>query len=121
VPNNTLTAVPFGTLVRDDANYWSSSANTKLTAPSAGWYAVGACVFWPGTWTGASREINLRLNGVTTFPGNSCSVSPVRPIEQTCAVLCYCNAGDYFEMTAYQNQGFLQNITTAVFSMIRLP
>jgi hypothetical protein len=121
IPNNTTTAFPFGTLIRDDANFWDTTNNTKLTAPSTGWYAIGACLIWQAEFSTGGRITELRLNGTTYFPNQACNSSPVRPIEQTCFLLYYCTAGDYFEVTVYQNQGATVPIAPAVFYMIKLP
>jgi hypothetical protein len=66
IPNNTATAINYGSESFDTDNFHSTSTNTsRITIPAGlgGKYSVFAIVEWPAN-TNGSREIQIRIDGV---------------------------------------------------------
>jgi hypothetical protein len=117
----TTTALIFQHVVRDDASFWSSGANTRLTAPNDGWYAIGFALIWD-TNGANSRIAELRLNGVTSFPISAVnSLSFSVPTRQSGYLQYYLTAGDFFEVTVWQNTFVARTVNTpSYFYMMEL-
>jgi hypothetical protein len=127
ITNNTVTALTFDSERWDNGDLHSTSANTsRLTAPITGLYEIGGCVRIAANATGI-RSAMIRLNGTTdiasiTEPtpsaGAASDFNPSTPYQLA--------AGDYVELTVYQNSGGALNVTAAgnfspEFWMVRLP
>lgn len=105
----TFTAVTFDTEVRDNNAYANLGAyNTRLTAPSSGWYVVGGAVEFATDSTNR-RHIYIRANGETTgtrarlgYINNDASTNTPRLATST---VVYLSAGDYVELMVYQDSG----------------
>ena len=106
IPNNSTTALTFNSERWDTDAMHSAVTNTgRLTAPIDGIYSIYGCVSWAGNATGV-RSVTVRLNGstllaVSTISNVGASDNP-RNIVYTEYTL---TAGDYVELTGYQNRG----------------
>jgi len=118
ISDKTTTAINFPTVIRDDASFWSSGDNSKLTVPSTGWYIVGACVLWDSNSSGG-RIMELRLNGSTIFP-NQAVLSINLGTRQNAYVQYYATTGDYFEVTVYENALDVRTIDNSYFYIAKL-
>jgi hypothetical protein len=114
--------VAFQNAIRDDASFWSSGDNTKLTAPSTGWYLIGFSLSWSGVSAANARIAELRLNGTTSFPIISVNaLTAAVATRQSGYLQYYLTAGDYFEVAVWQNSGIILPINTpSYFYMVEL-
>jgi hypothetical protein len=110
--NNTHTALAFTAADAWDTDSFHSTStnNTRITVPTGlgGIYHItGAAAFGPGA--SAIRNVRIMLNGVTQ----------IAVIQQTqgddfgvtLSVMYKLAAGNYVELTGYQNSGAAVNIT----------
>jgi hypothetical protein len=118
ISDKTTTALAFPNLIRDDASFWSSGANTRLTVPSTGWYLVGACIQWDGNSSGG-RILEIRVNGNNYFPNQAWAAINLGT-RQNAYVQFYATAGDYFEATVYQNALDTRTVDLAYFYIAKL-
>jgi hypothetical protein len=113
IPNNTFTALNFG------SERWDSAAmhdtvtnNSRITCRVAGEYDIGASVHFAANATG-NRFVLLRLNGVTSIGADG---SPNFGASQTAylntATRYRLAVGDYIEVVVYQDSG--GSLNTAV-------
>jgi hypothetical protein len=126
ISHNTTTALTFNSERFDHGDLHSTSSNTsRLTAPVAGLYSVGANFRFAANATG-QRYGALRVNGSTVIaedmvlPG-SAAVLP-RLVLSTIWRLA---AGDYVEVLAFQTSGGALDVETSSatspeFWMVRL-
>lgn len=115
--NNTVTALTFDTETWDVGGMHSTSSNTsRITIPTggAGLYLFAGCVQFASNATGF-RELKITLNG-----GGSTAISATRvnaingsTTRMECTALYKAQAGDYFELTAYQNSGGALNLDSS--------
>lgn len=117
VANNT-TVVFSWTAVLDDGYL---SAGTKFIVPHKGYYLFNAFVHWDPNSVGF-RIIEWRLNGTLFLNGSSLDASTnPSDVRQEVTFLILMNAGDYLELTAFQNCGFTRTpgIITASVAQIK--
>lgn len=114
ISDSTTTALQFDTETEDTDGYHDNSTqNTRVTIPSGlgGMYAIVAQVDWGSSSTG-KRVLDVRVNGTTFI--NSSSITPsaadATPNHEVMA-LCPLVAGDYVEITSFQNSGGSRNAT----------
>jgi hypothetical protein len=109
IPNGTAPILTFNSERYDSNGLHSTSVNTsRLTAPSAGIYIIGAATAFAANATGM-RSIAIRINGTTFIAGNT---TPAASGEQSMIVVSAWSMaiGDYAETTAYQNSGGALNV-----------
>jgi hypothetical protein len=110
--HNTHTALAFNAADQWDTDSFHSTTvnNTRITVPTGlgGIYHIaGAAIFGPGVTE--IRNVRIQLNGATQiaviqqYQGGDFGV--------TLSVLYKLAAGDYVELTCYQNSGAAINIT----------
>lgn len=110
----TDTAVQFTTEDRNTNSLFSSSSNTRLTAPRAGWYHVSLYVDYASSLSGA-RFAYIRKNGSALMYGFMPGVADTR---LTIAGCMYLAANDYVECMVNHTAGSNLNIDSARFAMI---
>ncbi|MGH7487131.1 MAG: hypothetical protein ACREMY_16235 [bacterium] len=120
ISNMTSTALIWTTVDRDDLSAANlGSHNTRLTAPTTGWYmfsihakgAAGAT----GTWS-----ISPRING-STFFANAQFYTPTTggTTDFATAAPVYLSANDYIEAMVYQNTGGSRNVNPGEMRLVR--
>lgn len=122
--NNTIgtgatTVITFDTTSFDDGSFFDGS--TKLTFTRAGWAFVSGHAKWAANTTG-KRVMDLRFNGSTYRA--SVSVGPNAgnsDPDLATSLAFYAAAGDYVELTVFQNSGGNLNVTAAQLQALRLP
>lgn len=125
IPNNAVTALTFDSERHDTGALHSTSSNTgRLTAPSAGLYAIGACVRWNPTG-GGTRQLYLRLNGATFIAEQVGDFTSGAAVMQTIETQYRLAATDYVEVVVLQQSGGALNVlafgnTSPEFWMARL-
>lgn len=105
VNNTTSTKLTFDVVTQDTHGAWSTS-NNRFTVGSAGVFDVGGQIGWAANATGY-RQISILVNGTTSYILNQ-TTSAGAADPTTCGFSSptpYLNAGDYFELYAYQNSG----------------
>lgn len=124
ISSATGTAVQFNTENFDtDGFHDNVTNNTRLTAPSDGYYQVQATVAFASNTTGY-RAAWMTKNGTDSNPLKANYMVPIfqlvtgdTPVLPTPAYIFSLVAGDYIEIVAYQNSGgslnVLQNYTGA--------
>lgn len=120
----TTTPLNYNTIIRDDANFttsWSGGNGTRLTAPYNGWYSVFANCHWnESVLTGSNgRIMELRLDGTTYFP-TQCFPNVAVNARQSASMMYYLTAGQYFEVTTYQDSGSTRTILTTYFGLVHM-
>jgi hypothetical protein len=103
ISNTTLTAITFANESFDTDNFHSTSTNTsRITIPTGktGYYQINGSVRWDTNTTG-SRSAYIYKNG-NAIAANSCTPSAVNP-SQNVNIIAYLVAGDYIELSVYQN------------------
>lgn len=109
-------AVTFDTETHDTGGMHSTSSNTsRITIPTggSGMYLLGGGVEFAANATGY-RQVALRINGTTVIAGSratSASGTVATLLMTNC--IYPLNAGDYVELTAFQNSGGNLNINSA--------
>lgn len=114
--NNATVPVTWNSTAGDDEGLWSAGSATKITAKTTGWYYLTAWVHFDANSTG-SRIANFRLNGSTYF--GWVEYLPSAALSDPGLVLvqfAYLHAGDYVELTVFQNSGATLNLTAGNFS-----
>jgi hypothetical protein len=127
VPSNSNVTLSFNTVLWNFGGVYNAAIPTRLTAPLAGTYEIGANVCWAANPTG-HRSVKLVLNGTTiigivTGPVND---SPGPPCQLLTSVFRLA-AKDYVEVVVVQHNDTFADLTTYVdesftpqFWMIRL-
>lgn len=100
IPNATYTAIQFDTATRNDSGYWSAGQPSRLTAPQAGWYSVGASVIWDSITAGSFRILRVAVNGDADSHATGRVPASVNA-QQNVSEAVYLNAGDYVEFLVY--------------------
>lgn len=119
VANLTYTAIGFDLEISDTDNYHDPAAPTRLTAPFAGTYMVGAFVDFAANATG-DRSARLRKNATTRIAEQ---IGKPRGSDSLAAVTLWGEinlaAGDYVEIEAWQSSGGSLGINTGTFFWIQ--
>jgi hypothetical protein len=103
IPNNTSTALTFGSEDFDIGGLHSTASNTsRLTAPSAGLWLIGATAEFTANTTGR-RGLYLRANGTAIFAGTLGTAANFS--AATVVSLYQLGAGQFVEALAYQDSG----------------
>lgn len=117
-----LNTLSFPTKDFDDGGYWSSGANTKLTAPATGRYLVGAVVRWAANNNG-QRQLFFNVNGsgltAPVFISQPSALDPNDPGMALSGILSL-SAGDYVTACVAQDSGGSLNAGTAAFWIQRV-
>jgi hypothetical protein len=114
IGNNAVTAVTFNSERWDEGALHSTSSTTsRLTAPITGLYQIHAHIRLAANSTGV-REAHLRVNGTTFIDyRNEPTPSATQPTIFGLGTQYRLLAGDYVEVTVYQNSGGNLNVTAA--------
>jgi len=111
----TRTILDFdGDRYKDDATMHSTvTNNSRLVAPVAGRYAIGACIGFDNTSTVGFRLAALKLNNAAYIGEDS--KNAVNGYYTYCAPTTTYDlaAGDYVEVEVYQNSGATLNVILA--------
>lgn len=108
VPHATETVLTFNTELFDVGGMHSTTTNTgRLTVPTGGDgdYIIGSHVTFAANATGV-RQLLIRLNGITSLVvQRQYAVGSGFADRLQCSTVVSLVAGDYIEVTAYQNTG----------------
>lgn len=115
IPNTTDTTQTFDTVQFDVGGYSNlGTHNTRLTAPSTGYYAMGACVAFPnGNYY---TQVYTFVNGVrATASASTVTAAPTAGTNPDLMVasIYKLNAGDYMEVGVVQESGAAANSLSA--------
>jgi len=108
IPNATMTALTFNTVIYDTDSCWSAGAPTRLYAQRDGYYLAG------GGWsladtqnTAASRIVTAVLvNGTNQIQGSETHSKANTSINVSVATgMFWLSAGQYIEIAAYHDEG----------------
>jgi len=82
-------------------------ANTRVYAPVAGWYSMGASISWAGTANTGIRRIQLIKSGDTTYPIATERFNPESNSDPRhhISIVYYLTAGQYIETRVHQSSG----------------
>ena len=119
VSSGVLTKVVFEAIKWGAAAWWNVANPTRITVPYTGWYEIGGLTGWDGNAT-RSRQIDLFANNTTFLMelggGWACSASVSDNPSNDGSSPVLLNAGDYFEMRAFQVAGVALNMTGEMFA-----
>lgn len=119
IPNNTETVVTLPTEEFDNDGIHSTSANTeRLTAQTAGFYAVMGWIEWEPSTSGV-RFARLRKNGGFVVTDRRLPAS-FGYSDLTMSMMVELAVNDYVDMVAFQDSGGALNIANASLSMVRI-
>lgn len=114
IPNATVTVLAFNSERFDtDGIHDTVTNNSRLTCKTAGKYLIIGNIHFAANATGA-RAIHIRLNGATFIANDgraSASATDVNVL--TISTLYQLNAGDYVELTVWQNSGGALNVLSS--------
>lgn len=111
IPNNTLTAVSFGTQVFSYGGMHNTvTNNSRLTVPISGIYHVGGSVYF-GQGTGGTRILYIYKNGVIVQRADFTVPNVTYSSFYGISTLLDADAGDYFEFFVYQDSGAALNVS----------
>jgi len=115
ITNNTLTALTFDSERFDTDTIHSTASNTsRLTATTAGKYAISGHIEWAANATG-HRLIAIRLNGTTSLASirrNAISGGAATE-QQSIATIYELAVNDYVELHVLQTSGGNLNVNAA--------
>ena len=103
----TLEALDFSALrTGSDPAMFNILAPTRLTAPSTGWYQVSGSVRWIANEIGF-RTLAIRQNGLTNIVEETVAAITGEGVAttQSLSTLWYLLAGEYVELTVFQDSG----------------
>lgn len=129
IPSASLTVISWDTEEFDVGGFFTSATPTRVTIPTGmnGYYALSGQIAFAATAGGAERTIAFRKNGTTNFAyGTAYFTSSAPSTPNISGRTVYLTAGDYIEVTAYQNSGSSVNTLVSVsnvytyFNVIRL-
>ena len=90
----------------------TSTNNSRVNIPLSGWCSVWAGIQWSSSTAGTIRQMAIRRNGTTEVAINrqnpDSSAGIVRIMDVSGQV--YLSAGDYLEVTVYQDSGGTRTI-----------
>jgi hypothetical protein len=116
---SNYTALNLGAVMSSNrAGMWASGQPTRLVAPTAGTYAVGGVIVWPGTLGSADGRAEFRVNG-SSSPSSTARFSIARGSAGNAPAvasgyLVFTAAGQYAEVHANQNSGSTASLIVAV-------
>lgn len=108
--NNTPVTLTYDTVEYDVGSYWSPGANSRLTAPSAGYYFVHASTAWTANSTGF-RQLAIRKNAAGNPSGGSVvAITKKLPAATGASYsevgeVIFLSASEYVEASVTQNSG----------------
>lgn len=85
------------------------SNTNRYTCQRAGWYLNAVSVVWQANATGP-RELKFVVNGTTNYAGSRFSAVANVSAVNAASRLIFLNAGDYVEISVYQNSGVALNV-----------
>lgn len=105
IANNTSVAINWDTVAYNVNSVYSNSAQSKLTAPTTGYYRIALLLRWDTASATGFTEASIRLNGTTTLVYDDLVASNAVNLDNKCYIEYPLNAGDYVEAVALQNSG----------------
>jgi hypothetical protein len=122
--NNTVTAVTLPSESHDDEGWHSLVGNTeRITITRAGVYVVGGQIEYAANATGL-RYCIIYKNGIAgvalASPAIIATSGSLTTIVDANAPVVLMDAGDYFNLGAFQNSGGPLNVTSAFLAAFRL-
>jgi hypothetical protein len=115
----SVTTIPnFDTASFDTAGMWNAAAPSRLTVPYAGVYDVRATVGFTANAAG-DRRVTLRRTGADDFTSDFRRAATSTSIT-TLAGFKRCLAGEYFEVSMFQDSGSTLQISVPVLSVVFL-
>jgi hypothetical protein len=127
ITTSTRTAISFDVETADTGGMWVVGSPTRLTAPADDWYAISGGVRWAISATAGIRQAEIRLDGSTLIAIDAIHEGhATNAIYNDVATHYYMAAGQYVELTVFQNTGGNLAVANAasftpIFSMVRLP
>lgn len=116
VPNNTPTAVIYGTEVFDTNNMWVIGQPTRITFQTRGFYLFGSRVIWPSNLTGNRistwRYTPANGSGAVNFVSSQ-SDAPSGDLNKQLNYQWYFEIGDYIELLVTQVSGIALNLNSS--------
>lgn len=93
----------------DSASMWSAGAPSRITVPSLGWYLFCTTISIGDLHSGY-RRLSIRKNGLEYIARVTMDPSTSGTTGMNLVAIDYSNAGDYFEVGIYHDQGAVQEI-----------
>lgn len=110
--SGTPAAISFDAERYDYGNCWVVGSPTRLTAPVAGRYEIGANAAFAANGTG-QRAVDIRLNGTTVISsGLQNAASGIITTVGPPTTIYELAANDYVEMICFQNSGGALNVNS---------
>jgi hypothetical protein len=125
ISNSVFTSVTFttgdGNPILDQNNYYTSSNNTRLTAPHTGWYIITTWIAWNSNNNG-QRYHRILVNNTTSIMQSS-QLSSAAGNDPNCSmsVVFYLTSGDYVEVQVFQSSGGILTLGFCRFDIAALP
>ncbi|EFC80877.1 hypothetical protein [Parafrankia sp. EUN1f] len=105
-------AITFGSASPNVDNMWSSGDPTKITANTAGYYAIAGVVAFAANSTGG-RFGKMKRNGTTLRAASVPALaSPVETFIDMALRVVHMDVGEYIQLFAWQNSGGSLNTST---------
>jgi len=95
---------------QDNTAIHNTGSPTRLTAPTAGAYALAGSLVFAGAAGGTQRSAILRVNGGATVAQQDTNPNGANNTSVATATIYRLAAGDYVELLAYQNSGAAINV-----------
>lgn len=123
IANVTVTTLALNSERQDTDNFHDNvTNNSRLTAPSAGFYHITANWAWDPANVSGNRYADVLLNGATVIAADR-RVAAGYSGEGSLSIDYYLNAGDYVQFRVYQDTGGALNLIAAsnspVFSIFK--
>jgi hypothetical protein len=125
VGSGATAVLTFNSEIYDNDSIHSTSSNTsRLVVQDDGTYLIVGNVEWDSNTSGTLRTLGIRLGGSTTIANTA--NAPAATLRQNVSAVYSLTAGQYVELTVYQDSGANRNINysgeySPVFMMVRLP
>lgn len=112
IASSTDIAIDFASASPNLDTMWSISNPSRITANTAGWYAVAGVVAFAANSTGG-RFGKMKRNGTTLRAASVPALaSPVETFIDMALRIVYLDVGQYLELFAWQNSGGSLNTST---------
>lgn len=112
VANGTVTSLNLNSERFDSDDFHSTSSNTsRLTIPSGlgGFYTISASIAWATNSTG-ERMLGILHNGTTYIARAQQATGSTNDLRQNVSTIYNLTAGDYVEISVWQNSGGALNV-----------
>jgi hypothetical protein len=111
---NALDAIQWQSEAYDQGSYFTTGANTRLTVPSPGEYAVSTGIQMENSDTSGIRRVDIYKNG-SAVAGEIRNAPTDTSVNFSCTVVAreICIAGDYFEVYVLHKSGATLKVQTS--------